>query len=209
MGGGYAILFLYQRAGSRTQSKGIMEGKRYADHHRKSAKGDFRDRELECCGPAAALAGSGPGGGERTAPRAAHRGGEKAGTARSGLRKKVSRVWSTYDAEDKRPQALLRRISSYLEGKCTAEQLDQLLSKTNFMSLIDEERYSNAPLAALAAWSGAVTALYDEPLLSPDLHRVQGGRPRFLRLGRRLVCGSSLGRAGTRTPAPENSVWKK
>ena len=82
--------------------------------------------------------------------------------------KKVSRVWSAYDAEDKRPQALLRKISAYLEGKCTAEQLDQLLSKTDFMSLIDEERYSNAPLAALAAWSGAVTALYDEPLLSPD-----------------------------------------
>ena len=82
--------------------------------------------------------------------------------------KKVSRVWSAYDAEDKRPQALLRKISAYLEGKCTAEQLDQLLSKTDFMSLIDEERYSNAPLAALAAWNGAVTALYDEPLLSPD-----------------------------------------
>lgn len=82
--------------------------------------------------------------------------------------KKVSRVWSAYDAEDKRPQALLRKISAYLEGKCTAEELDQLLSKTDFMSLIDEERYSNAPLAALAAWNGAVTVLYDEPLLSPD-----------------------------------------
>ena len=82
--------------------------------------------------------------------------------------KKVSRVWSAYDAEDKRPQALLRKISAYLGGKCTAEELDQLLSKTDFMSLIDEERYSNAPLAALAAWNGAVTALYDEPLLSPD-----------------------------------------
>ena len=65
------------------------------------------------------------------------------------------------------------------------------------------------PLAALAAWNGAVTALYDEPLAEPRPHRVQGGRPRFLRLGRRLVCGSSLGGAGTRTPAPENSVWKK
>ena len=65
--------------------------------------------------------------------------------------KKVSRVWSAYDAEDKRPQALLRKISAYLGGKCTAEELDQLLSKTDFMSLIDEERYSNAPLAALAA----------------------------------------------------------
>ena len=82
--------------------------------------------------------------------------------------KKVSRVWSAYDAEDKRPQALLRKISAYLGGKCTAEELDQLLSKTDFMSLIDEERYSNAPLAALAAWNGAVTVLYDEPLLSPD-----------------------------------------
>lgn len=30
--------------------------------------------------------------------------------------KKVSRVWSAYDAEDKRPQALLRKISAYLEG---------------------------------------------------------------------------------------------
>ena len=82
--------------------------------------------------------------------------------------KKVSRVWSTYDAGDKRPQALLRKTSAYLEGKCTAEQLDQLLTKTDFMSLMDEERYSSAPLAALAAWNGAVTALYDEPLLSPD-----------------------------------------
>lgn len=63
-------------------------------------------------------------------------------------------MWSAYDAEDKRPQALLRKISAYLEGKCTAEELDQLLSKTDFMSLIDEERYSNAPLAALAAWNG-------------------------------------------------------
>lgn len=48
---------------------------------------------------------------------------------------------------NKRPQALLRKISAYLGGKCTAEELDQLLSKTDFMSLIDEERYSNAPLA--------------------------------------------------------------
>src|SRR5699024_8071601 len=31
-------------------------GERYADRHRKSPKGDFRDREPECCGPAAALA---------------------------------------------------------------------------------------------------------------------------------------------------------
>lgn len=36
------------------------------------------------------------------------------------------------------------------------------------MPLLDEERYSNAPLAALAAWNGAVTALYDEPMLAPD-----------------------------------------
>lgn len=82
--------------------------------------------------------------------------------------KKVSRVWSAYNADDKRPQALLRQVNAYLQGKCTAEELDQLLSKTNFMSLMDEERYSNAPLAALAAWSGAVTALYDEPLLASN-----------------------------------------
>lgn len=82
--------------------------------------------------------------------------------------KKVSRVWSVYNAEDKRPKALLRQVNAYLQGKCTAEELDQLLSKTDFMSLIDEERYSSAPLAALAAWSGAVTALYDEPLLASD-----------------------------------------
>lgn len=82
--------------------------------------------------------------------------------------KKVSRVWSAYDSGDKRPQAMLRKTSAYLEGKCIAEQLDQLLTKTEFMPLMDEERYSSAPLAALAAWNGAVTALYDEPLLSPD-----------------------------------------
>ena len=79
--------------------------------------------------------------------------------------KKVSRVWAAYDAQDKRPQTLLRQTSAYLQGKCTAEKLDRLLKDTNFMPLMDEERYSSAPLAALAAYWGAVAALYDEPLL--------------------------------------------
>ena len=82
--------------------------------------------------------------------------------------KKVSRVWAAYAPEDKRPQALLRQIGAYLQGKCPAEKLDQLLQDTNFMQLAEEELYSSAPLAALTAWQGAVTALYDEPLLGPD-----------------------------------------
>ncbi len=82
--------------------------------------------------------------------------------------KKVSKVWSCYDPEDKRPQALLRQTAAYLQGKCTADKLEKLLEKTDFMPMVEEEAYSTAPVAALTAWNGAVTALHDEPLLSPD-----------------------------------------
>lgn len=82
--------------------------------------------------------------------------------------KKVSKVWNAYDPEDKRPQTLLRQTGAYLQGKCTADKLEKLLQDTNFMQLAEEEQYNSAPLAAMSAWKAAVTALYDEPLLSSD-----------------------------------------
>lgn len=129
-------------------------GERYADHHRKAQKEISETGSLSVAARQQLWLALGPAEVNEQYPGPLTEAVRKRAQLALACGKKVSRVWSAYDAEDKRPQALLRKISAYLEGKCTAEELDQLLSKTDFMSLIGEERYSNAPLAALAAWSG-------------------------------------------------------
>lgn len=80
--------------------------------------------------------------------------------------KKVSRIWSAYDSEDKRPQKLIKETRAYLDGKRTAQQLSKAGDEMEgFMSIIDEESDSTAPSAGMAAWNALITALHDEPLL--------------------------------------------
>lgn len=80
--------------------------------------------------------------------------------------KKVSRIWSAYDSEDKRPQKLIKETRAYLDGKRTVRQLSKAADEMkDFMSVIDEESDSSAPCAGMAAWDALVTALHDEPLL--------------------------------------------
>ncbi|MDE6168226.1 MAG: hypothetical protein K2G28_07185, partial [Acetatifactor sp.] len=80
--------------------------------------------------------------------------------------KKVSRIWSAYDSEDKRPQKLIKETRAYLDGKRTARQLAEAgKAMEDFMTIIDEEADSTAPSAGMAAWNALVTAIHDEPLL--------------------------------------------
>lgn len=80
--------------------------------------------------------------------------------------KKVSRVWSAYDAEDKRPQKLIKETRAYLDGKRTAKQLSDAAEMIeDFMLIVEDEPNSSAPCAGIAAWKALITALHDEPLL--------------------------------------------
>lgn len=80
--------------------------------------------------------------------------------------KKVSRIWSAYDSEDKRPQKLIKEIRAYLDGRHTVRQLSEAGDEMeNFMYIVDEEADSTAPCAGMAAWKAMLTALYDEPML--------------------------------------------
>ncbi len=81
--------------------------------------------------------------------------------------KKVMPVWSAYAPEDKAPQKLLKTIRGYLDGKLPAEKLEKSIRDTGgFWDRAEEERYSTAPTAAMAAWQAAWTAWLDEPLLA-------------------------------------------
>ncbi len=81
--------------------------------------------------------------------------------------KKVGKVWSAYDPEDKGPQELLKKASACLKGKLEADQLYQAWKASDSMSRAEEERYSSAPMAAIAAERAAIVPYYDEFLLEP------------------------------------------
>lgn len=81
--------------------------------------------------------------------------------------KKVGKVWSAYDVEDKGPQELLKKTNAYLKGKLEADQLYQAWKASDYMVRVEDERYSSAPMAALAAERAAVVPYYDEFLLEP------------------------------------------
>jgi hypothetical protein len=80
--------------------------------------------------------------------------------------KKVSRIWSAYDSEDKRPQKLIKETRAYLDGRRTPEQLSETVKiMEHFMSIVENEPDSSAPAAGMSAWNALITALHDEPLL--------------------------------------------
>ena len=81
--------------------------------------------------------------------------------------KKVEKVWAAYAPEDKGPQTLVKQGNAYLSGKLTADKLAQAWQGEDYMNQTEEERYSAAPMAALAAERAAAVALYDEFLLEP------------------------------------------
>lgn len=81
--------------------------------------------------------------------------------------KKVAKVWADYAPEDKGPQKLVKRGNAYLSGKLSADKLSQLWSESDYMNQTEDERYSAAPMAAIAAERAVAVALYDEFLLEP------------------------------------------
>lgn len=81
--------------------------------------------------------------------------------------KKVAKVWTAYAPEDKGPQKLVKQGNAYLSGKLAADRLSQTWSELDYMDRTEEERYSSAPMAAIAADRAAAVALYDEYLLEP------------------------------------------
>ena len=82
--------------------------------------------------------------------------------------KKVSRIWCAFDSEDKRPQNLMKRTRAYLDGKISADALNNESGVIDdFMAIVDDIGDDSDPAAALAAWEALVVALEDEPLLEP------------------------------------------
>lgn len=82
--------------------------------------------------------------------------------------KKVSRIWCTYDPEDKRPQNLIKQTRAYLDGKISVEMLNTESDVIeDFMSIVDDDGSDSAPAAAIAAWNALVVAMEDEQLLEP------------------------------------------
>jgi len=81
--------------------------------------------------------------------------------------KKVAKVWAAYNPEDKGPQTLVKQGNAYLSGKLTAEKLYQVWKASDYMNKTEEERYSCAPMAAIAAERAAIVPYYDEFLLEP------------------------------------------
>lgn len=81
--------------------------------------------------------------------------------------KKVAKIWAAYAPEDKGPQKLVKQGNAYLSGKLAADKLSQTWSELDYMNRTEEERYSAAPMAAIAAERAAAVALYDEFLLEP------------------------------------------
>lgn len=81
--------------------------------------------------------------------------------------KKVMPVWSAYAPDDKAPQKLLKTARDYLDGKIPAEKLEKAMEGTGgFLDRAENEPYSTAPAAAMAAWQAAFCAWWDEPLLA-------------------------------------------
>jgi len=81
--------------------------------------------------------------------------------------KKVAKVWAAYNPEDKGPQTLVKQGNAYLGGKLIAEKLYQVWKASDYMNQTEEERYSCAPMAAIAAERAAIVPYYDEFLLEP------------------------------------------
>lgn len=81
--------------------------------------------------------------------------------------KKVAKVWVAYDPDDKGPQTLVKQGNAYLSGKLTAEKLYQVWKASDYMNKTEDERYSCAPMAAVAAERAAIVPYYDEFLLEP------------------------------------------
>ena len=52
-------------------------------------------------------------------------------------------------------------------GKLAADELSQARQESDYMNQMEEERYSAAPMAAIAAERAVAIALYDEFLLEP------------------------------------------
>lgn len=65
--------------------------------------------------------------------------------------KKVGKVWTAYAPEDKGPQTLVKQGNAYLSGKLAADRLYQAWRKSDYMRKAEDERYSSAPMAAIAA----------------------------------------------------------
>ncbi|MDE6590188.1 MAG: hypothetical protein K2K53_07585, partial [Oscillospiraceae bacterium] len=81
--------------------------------------------------------------------------------------KKVGKVWAAYDPEDKGPQTLVKQGNAYLSGKLAADRLYQAWRKSDYMRKAEDERYSSAPMAAIAAERAAIVPYCDEFLLEP------------------------------------------
>ena len=81
--------------------------------------------------------------------------------------RKVAKVWAAYAPEDKGPQTLVKQGNAYLSGKLVADKLSQAWQGSDYMNQTEEERYSFAPMAAIAAERAVAVALYDEFLLEP------------------------------------------
>lgn len=80
--------------------------------------------------------------------------------------KKVMPVWSAYAPDDKAPQKLLKTVRDYLDGRIPAETLEKAMKEGGFLDRAENEPYSTAPAAAMAAWQAAWAAWLDEPLLA-------------------------------------------
>ncbi len=80
--------------------------------------------------------------------------------------KKVMPVWSAYAPDDKAPQKLLKAVRDYLDGRIPAETLEKAMKEGGFLDRAEDEPYSTAPAAAMAAWQAAWAAWLDEPLLA-------------------------------------------
>ncbi len=80
--------------------------------------------------------------------------------------KKVMPVWSAYAPNDKAPQKLLKAARDYLDGRIPAETLEKAMKEGGFLDRAEDEPYSTAPAAAMAAWQAAWAAWLDEPLLA-------------------------------------------
>lgn len=80
--------------------------------------------------------------------------------------KKVMPVWSAYAPDDKAPQKLLKAVRDYLDGRIPAETLEKAMKEGGFLDRAENEPYSTAPAAAMAAWQAAWAAWLDEPLLA-------------------------------------------
>lgn len=81
--------------------------------------------------------------------------------------KKVAKVWTAYAPEDKGPQTLVKQGNAYLSGKLAAGVLYQAWKASDYMLTAENEQYSSAPMAAIAAERAVIVAYYDEFLLEP------------------------------------------